>query len=138
MSHKNKEIVRKYYEQANNDRDLTVFERCVAEDIVAHFVPEIRGRDKLRHGQSLMLMAFPDLRVTVTDMIAEGDQVAVRNQYKGTFQHDFAGIPATGKHVSWITIFFVTLADGKIVEVKPLSDFFQQPGITAPKPPEQA
>ena len=50
MSKKNKEIVRKYYEQANNDRDLTVFERYVAENIVVHFVPEIRGREKLRQG----------------------------------------------------------------------------------------
>ena len=50
--------------------------------------------------------AFPDLRVTVEDMLAEGDKVATRWTIRGTHQGELMGIPPTGKQVeaSGITI----------------------------------
>ena len=59
--------------------------------------------------------AFPDLRVTVGEMIAEGDKVAYRLTATGTHTGEFMGIPATGKRVTFTETHVDQIANGKIV-----------------------
>ncbi len=47
-----------------------------------------------------LMSAFPDFNKSIDDMVAEGDKVALRYTIEGTHKGTFAGIPATGKHVS--------------------------------------
>ena len=70
-------------------------------------------------GASFLLQAyataFPDFRITIDDLIAEGDEVVARWTFTGTHDGPFVGIPATGKPVNapnGIGIF--RLADGKV------------------------
>jgi len=60
--------------------------------------------------------AFPDLHITLDDVIAAGDRVAARWTATGTHRGDFAGISATGRSVRWGGIDFYRLDEGMIVE----------------------
>ena len=60
--------------------------------------------------------AFPDLHYTLDDVVAEGDQVAVRWHWTGTHQGPFRAFPATGKSVSFAMMDRIRVRDGKAVE----------------------
>lgn len=60
--------------------------------------------------------AFPDLRLRVEHVIADGDMVAYRVSMKGTHMGPFAGMPATGRSIEYSAIGFDRLDDGRIVE----------------------
>jgi len=59
--------------------------------------------------------AFPDLRMTVGEMIAEGDKVAYRLTVTGTHTGEFMGIQATGKRVTFTETHIDQIAHGKLV-----------------------
>ena len=74
---------------------------------------------------------LPDLRSTVDEMIAEGDQVVTRWTGTGTHDGELMGIGATGKTISVSGIGIHRIADGKVVEHRSLFDqlgFMQQLG----------
>lgn len=60
--------------------------------------------------------AFPRYDIVAEDMIAEGDQVAVRAVFKGTHQGDLMGIAPTGKEVDLPFLIVYRVAGAKIVE----------------------
>lgn len=59
--------------------------------------------------------AFPDLAITLGEMIAEGDKVAYLMSWTGTQTGEFMGIPATGKHVTVTETHIDQIANGKLV-----------------------
>ena len=61
--------------------------------------------------------AFADLRVTIEDLVAEGDKVVKRFTLRGTHTGAFEGLPPTGKQIMLDGITIVRLADGKIQEI---------------------
>ena len=64
----------------------------------------------------LFRSAFPDLKLTVEDMIAEGDKVAVRIVTRGTHEGELMGIAPTGRTVTINEQHVVHFANGKITE----------------------
>jgi len=60
--------------------------------------------------------AFPDLKYTVEDVIAEGDNVVLRQTAHGTMRGALQGMPATGKQATWSETQIVRFQNGKIVE----------------------
>lgn len=64
-----------------------------------------------------VLQAFPDMKVKIESIIAEGDQVVVRWSGKGTHKGEFLGTPATGRTVPMTNVDIFTVKDGKIVGV---------------------
>ena len=61
--------------------------------------------------------AFPDLKMTVNNMVAEGDLVAVHWTFRGTHTHGgYAGLPATGTKVLMTGITIWRIVDGKITD----------------------
>jgi len=115
----NKEIVRRYSEQFWGGGDEAVADEVFAADVVDHS-PAIPDQPPGREGEKQALdafrSAFPNLRVTTEDLIAEGDKVVLRWTARGTHEGDLPGIPATGKQATLKGIDIVRLADGKIVE----------------------
>lgn len=59
---------------------------------------------------------FPDLSVSVEDVMAEGDRVAARVTMRGTHRGEFQGIAPTGKRVEVKAIDMFRISNGKIVE----------------------
>ncbi len=78
----------------------------------------------LRDLQSSVRVAFPDLRLTVDDIVARGDTVVVRYTAEGTFTYPCidlvcgvsAGLKATGEEVEWSGVLMYRFEDGKIAE----------------------
>ena len=60
--------------------------------------------------------AFPDGKMTVDDLVVDGDLVGIRNTWHGTHTADFYGIPATGKTVHVTSIGIDRVVDGQVVE----------------------
>ncbi|RJQ50779.1 MAG: ester cyclase [Actinobacteria bacterium] len=115
---RNKSLVRKMIEEYFNKRDESSLERYVSADLLDHELPPEmpRGLEGFRQYLDGYLKAFPDLFVTIEDVIAEGDKVVVRARYRGTNQGDLFGMAATGKCVDYAGIDIVRVQDGMIVE----------------------
>lgn len=103
------------YEKKNLDAADEVY----SPDVVRHSptVPEpIRGLEAWKERVREIQAAFPDVEVSVEDMLVEGNKVAQRWVMKGTHQGEFNGISATGKQVTFTGINFARIEDGKVAE----------------------
>ena len=87
---------------------------------------ETSGAQLLKEVFRRLHRAFPDLRVTVEDVIAEGDRVVARNSVTGTHQGEYMGIPPTGKSVTYDEIFIGRLVNGRIAETWGVVDVLSQ------------
>ncbi|MGD9894224.1 MAG: ester cyclase [Dehalococcoidia bacterium] len=65
---------------------------------------------------AMLRSAFPDLQVTIEDLIAEADRVVARLTMRGTHDGDFRGRTPTGRPVTWTGIVIYRLRDGRVVE----------------------
>jgi len=93
------------------------------------------GREGYREAQINVTNAFPDIKFTIEDMIAEGDKVAVRLTFSGTHRGEFLGIKPTGKRITVPEISIWRIVSGKFVEEWGFSDrvgAFQQLGVIPP------
>ena len=111
--------MRRFYEGVFGNGDITVADEFVAADIVDHnpaFPGLPAGLKGAKQVFSKVRMAFPDLRITVEDAVAEGDKVVSRVTMRGTHKGEFAGIAPTGKQATMEVIEIARIAGGKIVE----------------------
>ena len=117
MSEQNKQVVRRMYEVING-RNLALATELVTEDVVYHDAPPglPPGREGYLAFTQLFLDAFPDLQLTVEDLLAEGDRVAARVRGRGTHQGELMGIAPTGRRFEAAGITIIRLQDGKIAE----------------------
>lgn len=74
------------------------------------------GLAELKRDITLMRRAFPDLRYTVEEMIAEGNAVVSRWTWHGTHRGEFEDIASTSKELTATGITIFHFADGKIVD----------------------
>ena len=110
----NKDLVRRFYAQAINDRDLDAVDRLLTEDFTHD--GEQRGRVGQRAAVAAFLDAFADLHNDILLILAEGDLVAAHQVWTGTHTGDFAGVPATGRAVTFTSTAVLRIADGLIAE----------------------
>ena len=75
-----------------------------------------RGPESEKKRATLYRTAFPDLRLTVEDIIAEGETVVARWSCRGTHKGDLNGIAPTGKHVNITGISIARFTNGKMSE----------------------
>src|SRR5919202_2465434 len=126
-----------------NYRNLAILDELVAADVVVRSLnrteqtpaPVLRGREAYRAGILQRLAAFPDYRVTIVELLAQGDQVMLYWTNQGTHLGPFRGVPATGRVIQEAAISLYRIQQGWIVEVRGLSDpwdFWQQLGRLPP------
>ena len=118
MSEENKRVFRTFVNDCINKKDLAVIDQLMAPDMVDHnLMPgQEPGVEAMKGMMSMFFVAFPDLSVTIDQMIAEGDLVAGRMTNTGTHTGDFMGIAATGKKVTFTEMHMVRFRNGKAVE----------------------
>ena len=115
----NKAIVRRVIEELWNKGNLAVIDELYAADFVRDdpATPGVPGGpDSEKQVATMYRSAFPDLRLTIEGMIAEGDQVALRWTSTGTHRGDLQGLAPTGKSIQTSGITILRFANGKVVE----------------------
>ena len=113
----NAALARRWFEEVwNQRRDATVTE-LLADPCDGHMEGgEVRGPRDFLAARAALLGAFPDLRVVVEGMLAEGDEVAIRWSAAGTHRGDGLGPKASGRPIAFRGISWVRFRDGRIVE----------------------
>jgi steroid delta-isomerase-like uncharacterized protein len=114
----NKALMRRFYEEIGKG-NLAVVDELIAADLVEHspFVPgQAPGRQGTLELFTMIRTVFPDLRITVEDIVAEGDKVVSRGTFSGTHKGEFMGIAPTGKQITVGLIEIVRIVAGKMVE----------------------
>ncbi|MGQ4416105.1 ester cyclase [Streptomyces sp. SAS_269] len=86
----------------------------------------VTGVQALKEVWTVLLRAFPDLRVEIEDVIAEGDKVVYRNTVTGTHLGEYRGLAPTGRSVRYGEIFVFRLAGGRIAEIWGVVDVLSQ------------
>jgi steroid delta-isomerase-like uncharacterized protein len=114
----NKALVRHFYDEVFNNKNMAGVDAFVAPNIIDHSLPpgapgEIEG---VRQTITMFLTAFPDLNLTLEDIIAEGDKVVVRWTMRGTHQGASLGMPPTGKQFTLPGISLLRLDGGMAAE----------------------
>ena len=114
----NKALVSRYFNAAWNQGNPSVIDDLFAATFHHHNpgVPNGGSREGFKQFNSVFRSAFPDLRISQDDVIAEGDQVVTRFTVHGTHQGELQGIPPTGKQMTITGIEIVRVSGGKIVE----------------------
>jgi predicted ester cyclase len=114
----NKILVRRVNKEFIEGGNMDTFNEIFAEDFVNHTAPP--GTPKNRDGviyffNHLLKSAFPDLRVEIHDMVAEGDKVSTRKSFTATHKGEFFGVKPTGKNVVMDVIDMIELRQGKFI-----------------------
>lgn len=114
----NKEVERRVIEEVFNKRSLAITPELIANEYVYHGPGgmELKGPEGFRQLVSMNVEAFPDLLLTIEDMVGEGDKVVVRFVGHGTHKGELMGMPPTGKQVMGTGIVIARLSGGKAVE----------------------
>src|SRR5947208_2786204 len=118
----NKSIFMQFHNVMNSG-DIGLIEKAIDEFIA----PDVRigtplpvassGSQAFKDVWRILLQTYPDIHVTVEDLIAEGDKVVGRSVVTGTHQGELMGRPPTGKRVTYNEIFILRIVDGRIVDV---------------------
>ena len=115
----NKAIFRRYVEEMANQGNLEVadeiFDRYIAHQPDGTTLE--RDPEDVKRFHRGWRSAFPDLRISIENHIAEGDKVVARITVRGTPQREFRGMASTGKEIELkgVTIFRFS-EEGKVVE----------------------
>jgi predicted ester cyclase len=110
------------------DRIAKVIDELVSPDAVIHtpLPMEGTGPELLKDVFTRLLRAFPDLHITVDDLIEAGDKIVARQTVSGTHRGEYMGIPPTGLRVTYAEIFILRFAGGRLAESWGVVDVMSQ------------
>jgi steroid delta-isomerase-like uncharacterized protein len=114
-------LCRSVVEKVFNEGQLDLLEMLLTPDAIDHGIEGFdlsgqRGPAPVYRFLRAFRFAFPDLRVTVLDQIADGDRVATRWQLEGTQTNRLMGIEASHRFVSIEGIRIDRIERGRIAE----------------------
>jgi steroid delta-isomerase-like uncharacterized protein len=127
---KNKAAIRNLYEGILNTRKLDLLNEIISEDYTG--VRGEKGPRGFADNVSTIISAFPDIKWTIEDLMADNDKVIVRWTWEGTNKNPFRGLPASGKKVHDHAIAIYQFSGEKVTYAWIESDrlgFLQQIGL---------
>lgn len=118
MSEQDKALVRKFYEEVINKKNVKAFDELCSPDFVDHTAapgqaPDLQG---MKDGFAMFYNAFPDQVVNIEEIVAEKDIVVTRFSVTGTHKGEIMGAAPTGKKVTFHAIDMIRIRDGKAAE----------------------
>jgi predicted ester cyclase len=127
----NKRVLQRYFDELMNRGDYSKVGEILHEDYFGSAAGGLKGIEGHRRYRAYMHAAAPDGRFETLEMIAEGDKVAIFQEWKGTFVGVFNGVQGRGQPVSRTISSIYEFRDGKVVrglvrQVTDLLSFFQQ------------
>ena len=111
--------MRRHIAELWNQGKLDSAEEFYASDFVMHDPgnpDRLPGPEGTKQMVAAMRAAFPDLFVTIEDLIAEGDKIVTRTSATGTHKGKYLGVAPTGKKITFTGISVFRLVDGKYIE----------------------
>jgi len=130
-------LIRRVIDEAFNAGQLDVIDQVLAADYLDHQAgPDApRGPEGFKRFVRAFRATFPDVHITVEELIAEGDKVALRVTWRGTQLGALGAVPATGLPVEFPGFHVYRFEDGKVAEHWGLQDdlgLLLQLGVVAP------
>jgi steroid delta-isomerase-like uncharacterized protein len=119
MSEGNKFVIRRSFEELWNKGNLSLGDELFTPNYEHHdpSSPDFgRGPESEKKRAALYRTAFPDLQLTIEDIIAEGQTVMARWSCRGTHKGELSGIAPTGKQVTISGVTVARFTNGKMVE----------------------
>ncbi len=131
----NKRIFRRMIDEVWNKKNVDAADELFAPDATSPSAPQLPpGPAGVKMIAGMFLQAFPDLQVSIEDLIGEGDRVAGRLVERATHQGEFFGVKPTGTKVEFQEIGILRIRGGKIVESWYDVDMLGLYGQIAPQP----
>jgi predicted ester cyclase len=121
----NKALVRRYFEEFFNGRDLRHAGEVCATDYTEHAVApfgesepgRVDGPEHLKDTVHWLTEQFPDIRMDVEAVVAEGEMVVARVRSVGTNHGPLNGVaPPTGRCFSARQTHWFRVSDGRLAE----------------------
>ena len=124
LREQNKALVRRFVDEIFLRRDFAAVDELLTEDFTPHtWGPMPPGRDGLKEAITRVSAGISDARMTVEDVIAEGDRVAVRLTSSAVQSGELMGMPPSGKRYEIGEIHIFRLRDGRVAEHWHQADF---------------
>lgn len=116
---KNKQIVSRFIEETAAGNYAVLNDLLDSNAVLHQPVGKgtFKGPDEIKQNLETWRNAFPDIHVSVDDMVAEGNKVVVRTTLDGTHKGPLGKIEPTHKQVRWPAATFFYLTDSKIMEI---------------------
>jgi predicted ester cyclase len=111
------DVYRRVFDAVNRD-DEAALDHLLTADVIDHNpVPgQVPGIPGFKQWLRYVRAAFPDVHVTVEDVLSQGDRVAGRVTWRGTHNGPLVGIAGSGKPVEFTAIHIVRFENGKAAE----------------------
>ena len=119
MAAKNKAIVRRYFDEVLSAGNIELIETLISATYASHYPAGYElggGPEDVRQIVTSVRRAFPTVRFTVDDLIAEGDKVVCRWTFHGVQEGDLMGIPASGRKATVMGIAVYRIVNNQIAE----------------------
>jgi steroid delta-isomerase-like uncharacterized protein len=115
----NKKLYCRFLDEVFNQGRMETADELLSQSYVFHDaspgVPE-KGPTAVKQAASMFRSAFPDLKISIEELVAEDDKVCARATTRGTHRGAIFGIPPTGRTVSITGLTMVRIADGQITD----------------------
>jgi steroid delta-isomerase-like uncharacterized protein len=113
----NKAIAERFIQEVFVKQDEAAADELAAPDFTPHSWGPVRpGVENLKQAQRRVSAGLSDARMTIEDVIAEGDRVVVRLTSHGRHSGEFMGMPASGNEYESSEIHIFKIDDGKVTE----------------------
>jgi len=134
-------LVHRHIEGGFNRGDWTVCQSTLADDYTAYYGAEGKanvGRDAYVRACTFLRRSFPDVNITIEDLVVEGDKIVMRYTERGTLTGEpFLGINAAAQAYAKPGTTVYRVVDGRLAESWGVEDtlgWFRQLGAMPTMP----
>ena len=116
---RNTDLAHRFYADVMVGGDLNALDEILTPNFVDHEegppgTPD--GIDGVKAFVTMFREAFPDMQMSIEDVMEDGDRVAVRATMTGTHDGELMGVPPSGNRVRLEMIDIVRIEDGRCAE----------------------
>lgn len=116
----NKALVRRWFDEVWNKGQEASIDKLFPPNGVAYGLGDtdtaVRGPEGIKPFVRNLRGALPDLRISIEDIVAEGEKVMVRLTLEGTHSGNTLGVPATGRRVRIAGMVLVRVSGDQLIE----------------------